>query len=141
MTPPDTDYQAIINEAAEKLEARFSQIQQELKPLRDEERDVAEAIKRIVGSYPDGYGRGSSPIAGERGKAAGGGNRARMSPDERELQVLEIVNANSDGVNARRVAEGIGVSTATATKAINALLESGRIRSEGQRAGRKLYPA
>ena len=38
-------------------------------------------------------------------------------------------------------AEAIGVSSATATKSINALLESGRIRAKGERRARKLLLA
>jgi hypothetical protein len=45
----------------------------------------------------------------------------------------------AEGVNATQVADGLGISTATANKAITAMLESGRLRSEGNRAGRKLY--
>ena len=64
-----------------------------------------------------------------------------MSEDEREGAAMEFITSNPEGVNAKQVAEHVGVSTATMTKTINTLLESGRIRSEGERRARKLLPA
>ena len=65
--------------------------------------------------------------------------RERLSPEERIAQVVEFVQANP-GTNNTLIAEGIGVSTATVTKAVDSALKEGTIRSEGTRRARKLYP-
>ena len=127
------NYESIINEAAEKLESRYTEIQDEIKPLRDEEREVAEAIRRIVGSYPQGYSGSSASVQRPSSRT-----RERMAPEEREHQVLAVVADHPDGINARQVADEIGVSHATATKAVKALIEAGQIKTKGERRNRVL---
>ncbi len=143
MATTTTDLQSIIDDAAGKLEARYAEIQEQLQPLQEEQREIAEAIYRIVGSYPEGYRQ--KPVGQPRASAntgsATGSTRERLSPEEREQQVLQVVNEHPEGISGKAVASELGVSTATATKAINALIERNEIKSEGERKNRKLYPA
>lgn len=137
------DYESIINNAAEQLEARFNEIQEEMTPLRQEEKEVAEAIRRIVGSYPSGYSNGAaSRASGPRAaSSAPRESRERKTPEERESEVMSFVSEHPEGVTAVQVAESLSVSVATATKAVNALLEAGTLKSEGQRKSRRLKVA
>jgi transposase len=67
--------------------------------------------------------------------------RTTMSESEREAAAFEFIQSSPDGVTAKAVSEHIGVSPQTGTKVVNALLESGRIRSEGERRARRLLAA
>jgi predicted HTH transcriptional regulator len=131
------DYDSIINEAAQQLENRFADIQKELEPLRLEESKVAEAIQRLVGSFPEGY---RAPAPARMAPKPSGPPRERLNPEERQAQVLQLISENPGGVNGKFLANELGVSSATVTKAVDALLADGRIKAEGQRAGRKLFP-
>jgi predicted HTH transcriptional regulator len=130
----------ILDTAASQLEARFVEIQEEIAPLRQEEKEVAEALFRLVGSYPAAYtgGRSTGRPTSSGGSAS---PQQRLSAEERQTQVMEYILANPNGVNGKQVAEALGISSATAVKAIDPLIEAKRIKAEGQRAGRKLFPA
>ena len=130
------DVSAILGEAAEQLEVRFREIQDQLAPLREEQREVADAIRRLRGSYPAGFSNGTS----QRLPASVSG-RDRRAPAEREDQVLEVIRAQPEGINGKQIGEQLGLSTGTVTKAVNALLESGRIQARGERRARKLFLA
>ena len=128
------------------LEKDWSELQNALKPLREAEDAIARAIHEAVGQFPSDYNGAAARVAARSTPArstASTGTRTRstMSEEEREGAAMEFIAANPEGVNAKQVAEQVGVSTATMTKTINSLLESGRIRSEGERRARKLLPA
>jgi hypothetical protein len=135
--PKVLDYEQIVNEAAEKLEGRFAEIQSELAPLRAEERDVAEAIHRIVGSYPSGYAAPRAPASAPRASAP---SRPRATDEERAAQIVQLIQANPGQHGFKSIADAIGVSPATATKTAKALMESGQIKSEGEKRGLRLFP-
>ena len=139
-TKLDTD--SILNDATEKLEKRFSEIQGELEaieatkaPLKAEQKTLAEAINRLVGSYPSGY-NGAAPTP-RATRSAGG---ARLSDEEKAAKITEVVNAaGADGITNKDVAEKVGLSPATAAKTIDALLGTGTIVTNGkQKAARRL---
>lgn len=130
------NYESILNDAAEKLEARFSEIQGEIAPLREEEREVAEAINRLVGSYPQGYnGRSSTPS---------GSRRAPRSPgtpaEDREAAIIAFIAQHPEGTTAKALADELGISSNTLNQTLAPMLETGSVRSEGERRGRKLLP-
>lgn len=129
------DYEQIVNEAATKLEERFAEIQNELAPLRAEERDVAEAIHRIVGSYPSGYS--SRPIVKTKAPRA---SAPRATDEERAAQIVQLIQANPGQHGYKSIADAIGVAPATATKTIKALEESGQIEHKGEKRGLRLFP-
>jgi predicted HTH transcriptional regulator len=133
-TKQSFDYENIISSAAKELEAFFDEIQQELTPLRQEEARVAEAIRRIVGSYPAGY---DVPTGGRKSRADAS---KRPSPEERQAQVLEVITKNPGTTNTL-IATELEVSKATVAKPVDALLADGRVKPEGEHAQRKLYPA
>lgn len=132
MATTTMDYESIINEAAEKLESRFAEIQDELAPLRTEEREVAEAIHRIVGSYPAGFQ--------SRPTVRTAPTRSRDTDEERAAKIVQIIQANPGQHGYKTVAEAIGVSPATATKTIKGLIESGQIKATGEKRGLRLHP-
>lgn len=133
-----TDYESIINEAASKLEARYEQIQHALAPLRHEERDVAEAIHRIVGSYPAGY-RPDKPTRRASRPSANGTAPARPSDQERYDAILAFVESQPEGTTAQAIADGIGVSTNTGKKYVDPMLADGRLYSKGEGRGRRIF--
>ena len=137
MATSTRDYDAIIGEVAGQLEARFAEIQDQMKPLREEERQVAEAIHRISGAWPTGYVPNEQP-----GSPVRTGTRSpRQGSGDVRKRALDWIARHPEGVNATQVAEGIGVGINPTREAIKALLESKEIRQEGERRNRKLYPA
>src|SRR3954471_9173567 len=95
---------AILDGAATQLEDRYKQIQDELRPLRDEEQKVADAIFRLVGSYPADY-RGAATLTTASRSRAQAPSRERLSPEEREAQVLQVVGEHPEGVNGKQIAD------------------------------------
>ena len=130
---------AILEGAAKELEERFEEVQAKLAPLRDEEREIAEALHRLTGSYPTGFRPGLKTSATV---TRGSRSRSNLSADEREQRILQLVNsAGNEGVTGKQVAEEIGVSPATAAKSVNDLIDAGKIKSQGERRSRRLMPA
>jgi predicted HTH transcriptional regulator len=131
----------VLKDAAQKAEERLNAIEQELaaqeeafrkstSQLRDEADELRDAIARIKGSNA----RSPRPARQQEGA------RRRLGREEREAQILEFIQRNP-GLNGKQVAEGVGVSSATAGKIITSLRESGRIRVEGKKASTKLFAA
>jgi DNA-binding transcriptional ArsR family regulator len=133
-----TNYEQIINEAAEKLEARFAEIQTEIAPLREEEREVADAIRRIVGSYPSGYNSGTPqrPV----GTSSGTKTRAPQASAEERAEAVTKALAGSEGMNGTQLAELLGVTPSTVRKTLEPMVEAGTIKRTGEKRG-TLYHA
>jgi predicted HTH transcriptional regulator len=62
--------------------------------------------------------------------------RGSLSPDD----ALAFIRDNP-GTNAKQIADETGVSAATGRKVVDALIEDGQVRKEGERRGTKLYAA
>jgi hypothetical protein len=122
-----------INKEIQHREEEFEHDMSELRGTR------AELARELQGLTADLIGDTAPRIAAPARRRRSGGER--QSVEDRAGQVLEIVRANPAGVNGKQIADQLGVSNATATKAINSLLETGRIRAEGARRNRKLLPA
>jgi hypothetical protein len=135
MATETSRYEAIISEAAEKLEARYQEIQEQLAPLREEEREVAEAIHRIVGSYPSGY----SP--GVRRTRATATRAAEASAGDRERRIIEVLSQNPDGLNGTALSKAVGVSPATGRKTLDAMVEARTITRTGARRATRYFAA
>lgn len=136
MATKTLDYESIINDATEKLEKRFAEIQEELVPLRTEEREVAEAIHRIVGSYPAGYS--ARPTAASRQQRTSQRSAPGTPAEDREAAVLSFVQSQDGGTTAKAIADALGITTNTLKTVLDPMLETGALRSEGERRGRKI---
>jgi Fic family protein len=134
-----TDYERIINEAAEKLERRYAEIQEQLAPLRNEEREVAEAIHRIVGSYPQGYSAGTVSRPRATTRSTGSTSATSIPEGEREAKVIEALSQNAQGLNGTEIANVLGVTAATARKWLDPMVEAGTIKREGERRATKYF--
>jgi hypothetical protein len=67
--------------------------------------------------------------------------RTSMSSDDRASAILELVQANPGQHSYKSLADALGVSPATATKAAQELMEQGKLTSQGQRRAFRLFPA
>jgi predicted HTH transcriptional regulator len=137
----ETDIGVRLTDLANKLSAtnneiqkREEQFEREIGELRRTRADLARELQALTLELTGDIA--PRPVPGARRRAVG----ERQSLNERADQVLDIVRAHPQGVNGKQVAEELGVSNATATKAINVLLERAQIRAEGERRGRKLLP-
>jgi CRP-like cAMP-binding protein len=141
MAKAKLDADAILDEAAKQLEARYAEIQDEIKPLREEEKTVAEALHRLVGSYPSGYAGHVRPMATPA--AAARRTRTTLSEDERTAAILEFVNAaGAEGTTNADIGNHLGISAATVAKTVDAMIESGAITTNGKtRRARRLLAA
>lgn len=63
----------------------------------------------------------------------------KVPAGEREAKALDFIKSHPDGTTNVAVAEALGVANGTASKVVASLLDSGAIRAEGERAGRKLF--
>jgi Fic family protein len=130
-----TDLANRLSAINKEIEAREEEFEREMGELRRTRVDLAGELQSLTGALIGDMA--PRPTAARARRARG----ERQSPQERADQVLEIVRAHPQGVNGKQIAEELGVSNATATKAINTLLESGQIRAEGERRARKLLPS
>lgn len=131
-----------------KLDEAVAEAEKDKKKLTDErakvEAQIAEIDSRIdtINTFI-ARATGRSFASNGRRQRRSGGTRTRstMSEEERLSAAADFVNANPQGVTGKDVADHLGVSAATAAKAVNALLGSGRIKDNGQeRRARRLLP-
>lgn len=139
----EVDIGTRLTEVANQLSATNKQIQEreeqferEMDELRRTRADLAQQLQALTLQLTGDIA--PRPTAAPRRRRPAGD---RQPAEERADQALDIVRAHPDGVNGKQIAEELGVANATATKAINILLERGQIRAEGERRGRKLLPA
>lgn len=130
-----TDLANRLSAINKDIEAREEQFEREMAELRSTRADLARELQTLTMSLVGDIAPRSAAARPRRARGA------RQSVEDRADQVLEIVRSKPTGVNGKQIADELGWSGATVTKAINALLESGHIRSEGERRARRLLPA
>ena len=124
-----------VSEDEAKLAEARRKDEAALRELRRERANIARQVQAILNPLLNAGS--AAPTTARRG----GNTGPRVDPAEREAQALAVVNAHPDGITAKAVADELGVSAATATKAVNSLLESNQIVSQGERRSRRLLPA
>jgi len=118
-----------------EIQDREEAFERDMLELRQTRAEIAQELQALTRSL---IGDVAPPTPAARARRAVG---QRQSPEAREEQVLDLVRSSREGLNGKEVAQRLGVSNATATKAINALLQRGAIRAEGARRNRKLFAA
>jgi predicted HTH transcriptional regulator len=125
---------ASLTNSLTAIDTQITEDEAKLSELRRERSNIARQIQAILSPL---LGTTAAPSTARRGGSTG----PRVDPAEREAQALAIVQANPGGITAKGVADELGVSSATATKVVNSLLESNQIVSTGERRSRRLLPA
>lgn len=75
-------------------------------------------------------------------RATRGPRAPQASEGERAAAVMAALAQNaSDGLNGTELAEIMGVSPATARKALDGMIEAGTIKRTGEKRGTKYFPA
>src|SRR3954469_15270083 len=122
-----TDLANRLTAISNEIEAREEAFERDMVELRNTRAQLAQELRAVtqslIGDVRPTRAASRPPQRRNLGQ--------RQSAEEREQQVLELVASSGDGLNGKDIADRLGVSTATATKTINALLERGAIRAEG----------
>jgi Fic family protein len=135
----------IQSPAIKALLDEIDMIQNEQEPTRQKiaelEKSLREGEQRIERNRAaiallEGKGMLTARSRARASRRSGG---QRLTAAERAEQALDAIRKGA--TNAKQVAEAMGVSTATATKSVDMLLSSGRVKATGQRAGRRLSAA
>ncbi|HSH61235.1 MAG TPA: MarR family transcriptional regulator [Acidimicrobiales bacterium] len=122
-----------LSAIGKEIAAREEDFERDMAELRQTRMDLARELQALTLALTGDVRPSAAVTRSARRPVA-----QRQSAEDREQQVLDLVRSNGDGLNGKEIAERLGVSTATATKTINALLERRLIRAEGARRNRKL---
>ena len=118
----------LIEETRERFEQRKAELEQELAEPLQELRELDRMLAML----------GGQPVITPRAPTRRTGSRDNES--ERAAKIVQLVQSNPGQHGFKTLADAIGVSTATATKTAKALIDSGQIRSEGEKRGLRLFP-
>jgi phosphopantetheine adenylyltransferase len=118
------------------LQARRAELELELSELASQEERIENAIRALDGKAP----------VGERPKRRMPGTRTSLSPTQKApaAQTIERVYATlktfTSPATTKDVAEKIGVSTETVSRAMIVLREDERVRMTGTKPGKGVVP-
>lgn len=145
--------------AIKALEDEIAAIEKAQQPTQDAiqkvKDDAAAEVARLTSELTDGQGvidrnraaiallEGKTPFASSSGKRALRSSNPNAVPaDQREEVALKAIrDGGAGGVNGTVVRQALGVSEQTSAKTIRSLLDSGKVKSQGERRSRKLIAA
>jgi hypothetical protein len=128
--------------AIKALEDEIAAIEKAQDPTR---KKIAELQSQLVeGQQVIARNRAAiSLITGKTAPPAGPTRRSsRRSPgtppEERESAIVSFVQSQPSGTTAKAISDALGISTNTLSQTLAPMFESGTLRSEGQRRGRRI---